>query len=115
MDSYSLLFVGLLTFPVSTTTTLLAAAAPAYGSGAQHVRLRDTHFCVDVPAGSDASGPVALQLWDCVDGNTNQAWRHTSSSRAPGNPVVISSATHSGKCIGVTGDGGSLLAHKGEC
>lgn len=113
MDSYTLLFVGLLTFrvlPLSTTT--LAAAAPAapatyapraFDSGAQHVRLRNSGFCVDVPTGSDASGPVALQLWDCVEGNINQAWLHTSSSRAPGNPVVISSDTHKGRCIGVTG------------
>lgn len=95
MDSYSLLFLAL-------TLPRLSRAAP-FDNGAQHVRLRDSGFCVDIPSG--AASPAALQLWDCVDGNTNQAWRHTSSSRAPGNPVVISSDTQRGHCIGVTADG----------
>lgn len=91
-------------------TTLLALAlpalaAPGFSTGANHVRLRDTNFCVDVPAHADkAAGPVALQLWDCVADNTNQAWLHTTSSRTPGNPVVISSGTTKGQCIGVTAD-----------
>ncbi len=37
------------------------------------LRLGDSH-CVDVKDGADQDG-VHLQLWDCVQGNTNQQWK----------------------------------------
>lgn len=75
---------------------LLLVLAPVALAGF-HVKLRNTDFCVDIPDG-EVHGQ--LQLWSCAEGNTNQAWSLSSTSRAPGNPTKMYYGD-SGWCIGI--------------
>lgn len=94
---------------IATIILALAApvfAVPASSFGGSHVRLSETNLCIDVTNGASAAiSPVQLQLWDCFEGNSNQAWLHTSSGRAAGNPIVLFSGSQEGQCVGVTADG----------
>lgn len=36
--------------------------------------------CLDVKDGVDADG-TPIQLWDCIEGNTNQQWYYTTDNR----------------------------------
>ncbi|TFY59558.1 hypothetical protein EVG20_g7741 [Dentipellis fragilis] len=49
--------------------------------------------CLDVKDGDDVDGNL-VQLWECVDGNTNQQWYYTGDKRL--------AWTDHGKCLDLT-------------